>query len=173
MAMTDATADEPEVDLAPAREEVAAAFSRYERALLSNDLATLDQLFSARSPTVRVGLADRQDGYAAIRALPPRPGPPGATAAAAQHGDRHLRPAERGGDHRLRPHRRLAPGPAVPDVGALRRRMADRGRPRVPERGEPGQGGRRRHTCSSRAVTPFAVGDRRRTSCLFIQTIRA
>lgn len=69
MANIDASADGPEIDLASVGDEVAATFARYERALLANDLATLDELFWADRRTVRVGLDDRQDGFAAVSAF--------------------------------------------------------------------------------------------------------
>ncbi len=49
--------------------EVVAAFTRYERALVANDLATVDELMWRDDRTVRVGPDDRQDGYDAIRAF--------------------------------------------------------------------------------------------------------
>ena len=69
MASPDATAEDPEIDLASAQDEVARTFARYERALLANDLATLDELFWPDPRTVRVGLDDREDGFAAISAF--------------------------------------------------------------------------------------------------------
>lgn len=62
-------ADDPQVDLTLARAEVTAAFERYEQALVANDLATLDELFWDDPRTVRVGVDERQDGFAAIRAF--------------------------------------------------------------------------------------------------------
>jgi hypothetical protein len=72
--------EDPEVDLAPAVEEITATFQRYEAALLANDLGVLDELFWHDPRTVRVGIDDRQDGFAAIssfrrgqsRQTPPR-----------------------------------------------------------------------------------------------------
>ena len=49
--------------------EVVAAFTRYERALVANELATVDELMWRDDRTVRVGSDDRQDGYDAIRAF--------------------------------------------------------------------------------------------------------
>lgn len=79
MANVDASADDPGVDLASVRDQVAATFARYERALLANDRGTLDELFWADRRTVRVGLDDRQDGFAAVsafRRVQPRQAPP-------------------------------------------------------------------------------------------------
>jgi len=58
---------------------VVAAFERYEAALLSNDLDVLDRLMWRDPRVVRVGIDDRQDGFAAISAFRrslPRQAPP-------------------------------------------------------------------------------------------------
>ena len=47
--------------------EVGAAFERYERALLENDVATLDALFWDSPHTVRYGVTEELYGYDAIR----------------------------------------------------------------------------------------------------------
>jgi len=55
-------------------EEVTAVFQRYERALMANDLAVLDELFWDAPEVVRYGLADQAYGPGEIRrvrALPP------------------------------------------------------------------------------------------------------
>jgi hypothetical protein len=49
--------------------EVEAAFVRYEAALVSNDIATLDELFLDAPETVRYGIAENQYGNEAIRAF--------------------------------------------------------------------------------------------------------
>jgi hypothetical protein len=46
--------------------EVASAFACYERALVANDVATLDQLFWMDSCTLRYGVAENLYGYDAI-----------------------------------------------------------------------------------------------------------
>ncbi len=59
--------------------EVASAFERYERALMDNDLATLDALFWASPLTVRFGPAENLYGIEAIaayRAARPGGSPP-------------------------------------------------------------------------------------------------
>ena len=48
--------------------EVRTVFDRYEAALVANDLAVLDELFWDSPHTERVGLDDRQHGFAAVRA---------------------------------------------------------------------------------------------------------
>jgi ketosteroid isomerase-like protein len=50
-------------------EEVGALFARYERALMANDLDTLDAMFWNSAHTVRFGLADIQYGFDAISAF--------------------------------------------------------------------------------------------------------
>ena len=47
--------------------EVSAAFARYERALMENDLATLDNLFWASPHTLRYGVGENLYGIDAIR----------------------------------------------------------------------------------------------------------
>ena len=47
--------------------EVEAAFARYEQALVTNDLAVLDELFWADSRTVRYGAGELLYGIEAIR----------------------------------------------------------------------------------------------------------
>jgi hypothetical protein len=46
--------------------EVTAAFERYEAALVSNDVATLDALFWASPHTIRYGVTENLYGYVAI-----------------------------------------------------------------------------------------------------------
>jgi len=48
--------------------QVRAAFDRYEQALVDGDVAVLTELFWADPRCVRYGVADRQDGAAAIAA---------------------------------------------------------------------------------------------------------
>jgi hypothetical protein len=58
-----------EVDGEAARAEVEAAFGRYERALIGNDLDTLDALFWHDGRTVRYGVAEALYGIEEIRAF--------------------------------------------------------------------------------------------------------
>jgi hypothetical protein len=63
-----------EVDLPEVVAEVRAAFERYEAALVSNDVATLDELFRHDGRTIRYGLAENLYGHeevAAFRAARP------------------------------------------------------------------------------------------------------
>ena len=56
--------DRPEVV-----EEVTAAFARYERALMANDVATLNAIFRDDPRTIRYGAAENLYGYDAIKAF--------------------------------------------------------------------------------------------------------
>ena len=47
--------------------EVTAAFARYEKALVTNDTATLDELFRTADETVRFGIAENLFGIEEIR----------------------------------------------------------------------------------------------------------
>ncbi len=49
--------------------EVTAAFERYEKALVTNDVATLDELFFDDPNTIRYGIAENLYGYAEIKAF--------------------------------------------------------------------------------------------------------
>jgi len=58
-----------DVNLPDVLAEVEAAFARYERALVANDLAVLDELFWADPRTVRYGVGEVLYGIEAIRAF--------------------------------------------------------------------------------------------------------
>lgn len=49
--------------------EVAAAFARYETALVSNDVTTLNELFFNDARTLRYGIGENLYGYEAIRSF--------------------------------------------------------------------------------------------------------
>jgi hypothetical protein len=55
-----------EIDLPEVVAEVRAAFDRYEKALVSNDVATLDALFRNDPRTIRYGAAENLYGYGEI-----------------------------------------------------------------------------------------------------------
>jgi hypothetical protein len=55
-----------EIDLPEVVAEVRAAFERYERSLVSNDVATLDKLFRHDARTIRYGAGETLYGYEAI-----------------------------------------------------------------------------------------------------------
>ncbi len=58
-----------EIDLPEVVAEVKAAFERYEKALVSNDVATLDALFHDDARTIRYGSAENLYGYGEIMAF--------------------------------------------------------------------------------------------------------
>src|ERR1700728_3187664 len=58
-----------EIDLPEVDAEVTAAFERYEKALVSNDVGTLDALFHDDPRTIRYGGFENLYGYAEIMAF--------------------------------------------------------------------------------------------------------
>jgi hypothetical protein len=58
-----------EIDLPDVVAEVRAAFDRYERALVSNDVDTLDALFRDDPRTIRFGGTENLFGYGEIKAF--------------------------------------------------------------------------------------------------------
>ncbi|MGJ4948491.1 oxalurate catabolism protein HpxZ [Bradyrhizobium sp. HKCCYLS20291] len=58
-----------EVDLPDVVAEVTAQFQLYEQALVSNDVAVLDQLFRQDSRTLRYGIGENLYGYGEIAAF--------------------------------------------------------------------------------------------------------
>jgi Protein of unknown function (DUF3225) len=58
-----------DIDLPDVLAEVTAQFARYEQALVTNDVATLDQLFRNDSRTLRYGIAENLYGYSEIMAF--------------------------------------------------------------------------------------------------------
>ena len=58
-----------EIDLPEVLAEVTAQFARYEKALVSNDVAVLDELFRNDPRTLRYGIAENLYGYEAIMAF--------------------------------------------------------------------------------------------------------
>ena len=58
-----------EIDLPEVVAEVKAAFERYEKALVSNDVPVLDELFRADRRTVRYGATEILYGYDEIRSF--------------------------------------------------------------------------------------------------------
>jgi hypothetical protein len=55
-----------EVDLPDVVAEVTAQFQRYEQALVSNDVAVLDELFRKDARTLRYGIGENLYGYSEI-----------------------------------------------------------------------------------------------------------
>lgn len=58
-----------EINIPEVLAEVTAVFERYEQALVTNDVAVLDELFWDSPHTVRYGVAENLHGYAAIKAF--------------------------------------------------------------------------------------------------------
>ena len=58
-----------EVDLPDVLAEVTAQFERYEKALVSNDIAVLDELFCSDQRTLRYGVGENLYGYQEIMAF--------------------------------------------------------------------------------------------------------
>ena len=58
-----------DIDLPDVLAEVTAQFARYEAALVSNDVAVLDELFRNDSRTLRYGIAENLYGYEEIMAF--------------------------------------------------------------------------------------------------------
>ncbi|HEX7925182.1 MAG TPA: oxalurate catabolism protein HpxZ [Bradyrhizobium sp.] len=58
-----------EIDLPDVLAEVTAQFERYEKALVSNDVAVLDELFRNDRRTLRYGIGENLYGYAEIAAF--------------------------------------------------------------------------------------------------------
>jgi len=58
-----------EINIAAVKAEVEAAFAEYEKALISNDVETLDRLFLDSPNTIRYGATENLYGYAEIAAF--------------------------------------------------------------------------------------------------------
>jgi hypothetical protein len=58
-----------QIDLPDVLAEVTAQFERYEKALVSNDVAVLDELFRNDDRTLRYGIGENLYGYGAITAF--------------------------------------------------------------------------------------------------------
>ncbi len=58
-----------EIDLPEVLAEVTAQFQRYEKALVNNDVAVLDELFRNGKQTLRYGIGENLYGYDAIMAF--------------------------------------------------------------------------------------------------------
>lgn len=118
-----------EIDLPEVVAEVRTAFERYEQALVSNDVATLNSLFHDDVRTIRYGGAENLYGYAAIKSFRAARSPAGIARTLIQ--DRHydLWPRRRRCLDVVRA--RLGAGqnwPADADLGEVCRRLARGGR---------------------------------------------
>ena len=58
-----------QIDIPEIKAELQAAFDSYERALTTNDVAVLDELFQNDPRTIRYGIAENLYGYAEIAAF--------------------------------------------------------------------------------------------------------
>jgi hypothetical protein len=58
-----------QIDLPDVLTEVSEQFARYEKALVANDVAVLDELFHADARTLRYGIGENLYGYDAITAF--------------------------------------------------------------------------------------------------------
>lgn len=58
-----------EINIPEVLAELTAAFLRYEKALTSNDVAVLDELFWQSAHTIRYGVTENLHGYAEIKAF--------------------------------------------------------------------------------------------------------
>src|SRR5262249_38846410 len=58
-----------EIDLPDVLAEVTAQFARYEKALVSNDVAVLDELFHRDARTLRYGIGENLYGYDEVTAF--------------------------------------------------------------------------------------------------------
>ena len=58
-----------QINLPDVLAEVTAAFARYEKALVTNDVAVLDELFRTADETVRFGIAENLFGIEEIRSF--------------------------------------------------------------------------------------------------------
>jgi Protein of unknown function (DUF3225) len=58
-----------EIDLPDVLAEVSAQFARYEQALVSNDVAVLDELFHRDARTLRYGIGENLYGYDEVTAF--------------------------------------------------------------------------------------------------------
>ncbi len=68
-----------DIDLPDVLAEVTAQFARYEQALVSNDVAVLDELFRNDARTLRYGIAENLYGYGEITAFRAARSPAGLT----------------------------------------------------------------------------------------------
>ena len=121
---------EMDIDLPDVLAEVTAQFARYEAALVSNDVAVLDELFRNDSRTLRYGIGENLYGYEAIMAFRAARSPVGLmrktdkTVITTYGRDTAVASTLFYRDALDRPGR-----PADADLGALSRRVEDRGRP--------------------------------------------
>jgi hypothetical protein len=123
-----------DIDLPEIVAEVRAAFERYERALVSNDVGTLDALFRDDPRTIRYGATENLYGYDEIKAFRAARSP-WLGAHPVEDGHHYLWARLCGGLDALPPrHRAGQDRPPDPDMGAMPRWLAGCCRPRQRDR---------------------------------------
>ena len=150
-----------EVDLPDVLAEVTAQFARYEKALVENDVAVLDELFRADPRTLRYGIGENLYGYDAIMAFRAARSPVGLMRKHGADGDHQLWPRHRGGlDLVLSRCLGRRPGRAADaDLGAVSRGLEDRRRPCQHHRRTQRHGSRRHESgrSSGQRTASFAA----------------
>ena len=119
-----------EIDLPDVLAEVTAQFARYEKALVSNDVAVLDELFRDDPHTLRYGIGENLYGYDAIMAFRAARSPVGLMRANRQDRDHDLWPRHRGRLDAVLSRQRAGQGRAADaDLGAVSRKAGRSSRP--------------------------------------------
>ena len=120
-----------EIDLPEVIAEVQAAFDRYEQALVTNDVATLDALFRDDPRTVRYGATEILYGYDEIKAFRAARSPAGSTRTLSKTVIHTYGRDFAVAQHAVSPgHGFRQGGPANPGLGSFRGRLAHHHRPR-------------------------------------------
>ena len=138
-----------EINIPEVVAEVEKAFARYERALVSNDIAELDALFWKSPHTLRYGVTENLYGYDEIAAFRGRRPAINLARDLAQDGDHHLRAGLRHRQRRVQAHRRDEDGKAEPGLAEDRSWLALRRRPCQPVAGALSPGAPRRYRRSA------------------------
>ncbi len=136
-----------EVDLPDVVAEVREVFERYEKALVTNDVATLDTMFRKDERTIRYGVAENLYGHSEVAAFRAARSPINLARTRERVVDHHLRPRLRRRLHALPPRQHARQDrPADADLGALPGRLAG------------GRGARQPHRCAQE-LTPIGADD--------------
>ena len=118
-----------EIDLPEVVAEVKAAFDTYEKALVSNDVATLDALFHDDARTIRYGGAENLYGYCRDQIVPRRAFARRPGAHIVEDRDQHLWPRPCRGRNLVSSRERAGQSrPPDADLGAVSTRLARRRR---------------------------------------------
>ena len=119
-----------DIDLPEVVAEVREAFERYEKALVSNDVDTLDALFRDDARTIRYGATEILYGYRRDQILPRGALAGRARPHAVAHRDHHLRDGNSPSPRRFTSGQRAGQDrPADADLGQVSGRLARGGRP--------------------------------------------